>query len=443
MKKGFVVFLVVVGLFGMSGLSFAAEENVQTLRQEIEALKVRLAQLEARVAEEEGEHASEKKKLADYEKKFEHVDTHILRHQEKPALGLGELNIGAGLTSVVQGTNKANGTSLSREGEDVTDATYSLDLELEKKLGEWGTGFVHLESGNGVGVEDDLQVFSNVNYDANDANSNLTVAEAYYEQKLFSDNGILTVGKLDPTVFVDNNDYANDETSQFLGRMFRNNPAVEFPGNGGGIRIGYVPVDNIELTALASDGDADFENIFNDVFAAGQAMLTQKFGKRQGHYRLLGWMNDTPHTRWLDAERSKERGYGFGMSIDQELTSNLGAFARYGWQNPKVYLNSSSDFSLERSWSSGVQLKGALWKRHEDVIGLAFGQMLPSRDYKKADSSRNAHAESHLELYYNYKLNEYFMLSSDVQMIIDPYGDDAIGGDDAITVFGTRGQLSF
>ena len=33
--------------------------------------------------------------------------------------------------------------------------------------------------------------------------------------------------------------------------------------------------------------------------------------------------------------------------------------------------------------------------------------------------------ESHLELYYNFKVNEHLRISPDIQVVWNPYGDDA------------------
>ena len=129
------------------------------------------------------------------------------------------------------------------------------------------------------------------------------------------------------------------------------------------------------------------------------------------------------------------------VDFSQELTDNLGVFARYGWQNPKVYLN-GEDFSLEQFWSAGFQLSGNLWGRDEDVLGLVFGQVFPSDDYKNANNLR-AKSEDHLEVYYSFKVNEHLTLSPDLQVIWDPYGGDAVNGSKTVVVGGMRTQVDF
>ncbi|MCK4824755.1 carbohydrate porin, partial [bacterium] len=81
--------------------------------------------------------------------------------------------------------------------------------------------------------------------------------------------------------------------------------------------------------------------------------------------------------------------------------------------------------------------------RDDDVFAIAFGQVMPSDDYKKAGSNLNAKDESHLEAYYSFKINDHFTVSPDIQVIWDPYGGDATNGDKTIFVGGVRTQIDF
>lgn len=443
-----LLLLFCAGLMTVS-LAFADEgvsneqlfKEIRSLKETINSQAEKIEQLERRLSQQE----SQAKQVYPEGAKDEFDRRIDERLKEKfPAMKLMEdLQMGIGATTVVQGTHNANGDSQSRK-EDVTDASYSLDLTFLKKFEDYGQAFVHLEQGNGQGVENELKVFSSVNRDA-DSDNNVRATEVWYEH-YFSPKKIpltVTFGKLDPTGYIDDNTYANDETAQFLGRVFRNSPVIEFPDNSGGIRLGYAPFDLVDFNFLALDGNADWEDIFDGMFYAGQLNFKPKLLGRDGNYRLLGWFNDQNHTKWLDTTKDKEKGYGFGISFDQELTKELGIFLRYGWQNPKVYLNTASAFSLEQSYSLGGQLKGNLWGRNDDVVALAFGQIFPSDDYKKADASRRAKLENHLECYYNYRVNGHLSLSPDLQVIWNPYGKDATNGDSTIVVGGLRGQVDF
>ncbi|MCA9401253.1 MAG: carbohydrate porin, partial [Candidatus Omnitrophica bacterium] len=192
------------------------------------------------------------------------------------------------------------------------------------------------------------------------------------------------------------------------------------------------------------DGDSgsDPEDLFNTPFIAFQTNFIGGLFNRPGNYRIYGWKNMTEHTKWIDSGSSENTGYGFGISFDQELTDIVGVFARFGWQNPEVYLAGES-FSLESSWSIGAQMGGEPWGRENDIFAIAFGQAIPSDDYKDAGANLKADPESHLEAYYSIQLNDHLTLSPDIQIIWNPYGGDAALGDKAIFVGGARAQIDF
>ncbi|MBU4512592.1 carbohydrate porin [Patescibacteria group bacterium] len=399
----------------------------KTTEEELAELKSRLTALEQKLTQQEKKSA-DRQELAESLEKIKDV--------------FDGLSIEGGATFLVQGTNNANGNSLSKNSEDVTDASYSIDLEFEKQIDDYGTVFIHLETGDGASVEDELQVFSSVNRDADDSDNSVSVTEVWYEYYFKTIPLTLTFGKIDPTGYVDTNEYANDECGQFLGYVFRNSPVVEFPDdNAAGVRLAIEPVDFLGIEFAAMDANADWEDAFDNMFLAGQLNFKPKLLERSGNYRVYGWLNDKDHIKWDDALKIKEKSYGFGLSFDQEITDVLGAFVRYGWQNPKSYAD-GSEFSLEQSWSAGIQLTGILWRRDEDIFAIAFGQVMPSGDYKKAND-RKAGSEEHLETYYKFKVNNRLSVSPDLQVIWDPYGGDAVNGNKIIFVGGIRGQVNF
>ena len=93
------------------------------------------------------------------------------------------------------------------------------------------------------------------------------------------------------------------------------------------------------------------------------------------------------------------------------------------------------------------QVTRQILRTGDDAIGIAFGQAIPSDDYEEANedagTSLKADSESHLELYYSFKVNDHLTLTPDLQVIWDPYGGDGSAGDDTIVVGGVRGQVDF
>lgn len=361
------------------------------------------------------------------------------------------LEVGAGATMIVQGTNNTNAGDNSKK-DSRADASYSADITIGRDFkGINGKAFVHLEAGTGAGLEDDLSLYSNVNRDA-DNDNNVRITELWYEQGLFKDKTLLTFGKLDPTVYFDNNEVANDETTQFLGRIFRNSPTIEFPDNTVGIRLTVIPKDWLELRYGVFDGNSDWEKIGDNLFNIGQVTFKTKFFGLDGNCRFLGWNSNVYNTKWLATEENKESTYGFGLSFDQKVNGIITLFTRYGWQNPEVYnpdIKATGDlnFSLEHSWSAGFQVVGKPWDRENDVLGFAVGQAIPSGDYKKAgaefDPVRRAKSEDHFEAYYNIHINDYLSLSPDFQYVWNPFGKDIADDTSSIFIYGLRTQIDF
>ena len=368
----------------------------------------------------------------------------------EPIQLIGGIELGAGATVIVQGANSINLNDDGRtDGGSRADATYSADLTLSKEFsGISGKAFLHVEAGQGAGLDNDLILYSGVNRDAGDSEAKAELTELWYEQAFLNDKAALTFGKLDPTAYFDQNEAANDETTQFLGGIFRNSPALEFPDNGAGIRIACVPLEWLELGYGVFDGNGDWDKIGDNLFNIGQAHFKADFFGLPGNYRFYGWASNVNHTRWLEPEKEKEPAYGFGLSFDQKVNDAVMLFVRYGWQDPEVYnpditAADDSPYSLEQSWSAGFQVEGKPWGREKDVFAFAAGQVMPSDDYKKANEGILAKTEGHLEAYYNIHINDYLSVTPDIQYIWNPFGKDVAENTKGIFVGGIRAQVDF
>lgn len=456
MLRRFLILLFMMSCFGASDV-FAEEyvslEQYRQLENRVLALESKLGEYDKCMNEQKQCILEQSKKISEYESRLAQFDTDLHRQTGAPISIAEDLEIGAGGTMIIQGTNNANNAAVDvTKKESRTDASYSADITLGKEFKEvGGKAFLHLEVGQGAGLEDDLTLYSNVNRDA-DNDNNVRLTELWYEQALFKDKVALTFGKLDPTAYFDNNDVANDETTQFLGRIFRNSPTIEFPDNTAGIRLAYMPLEWLELGYGVFDGNSDWEKVGDNLFNIGQVTFKTKVFDLPGNYRFLGWNNNVYHTKWLDTEKTKEANYGFGLSFDQKVTDIVTLFTRYGWQNPKVYnpdimATGDLNYSLAHSWSAGFQLEGKPWGRENDVFAFAVGQAIASKDYKKAgealDPARRAKPEGHLEAYYRIHVNDHLSLSPDFQYIWNPFGKDVAEDTDGIFVGGMRAQVDF
>lgn len=64
------------------------------------------------------------------------------------------------------------------------------------------------------------------------------------------------------------------------------------------------------------------------------------------------------------------RKYGFGINLEQNLTRNLTAFGRFGWDNGKT--ESFAYTEVDQTFAGGLGASGAWWHRRYDRAGVAF-----------------------------------------------------------------------
>jgi carbohydrate-selective porin OprB len=446
---------------------WASEEE---LRQEIAVLKTKVAemdQLKAQIAELQKQMGEQKCSILAQQGTVNEVKQSLI--QAVPSEGLIKYAPGEGVelpcgfkvqadaTFIVQGTPKANNPGESNKSR--CDASWSADIFIEKTFDDWGLALMHLEPGQANTLEDSLSVFSNVNRDANDTNSNVPITELWYQHYLFNRQVSVTAGKMDPANYLDQNEYAFDETTQFLGRMFRNSATVEWPNDntlGASFSIAPGIIPYLALNASYFNANNTYKNIFDKPFISTELtfMPAKAFGLDEkmwnGNYRLYWWYNGLDHVRLSEAADSpKETNTGFGISFDQMITDVFGAFIRAGWQRQDVNIVSTNPNTApcEWSWSTGLQMTGKYWKREEDVLAFAIGQLFPSEKYKGYDdgTAHGTAAEGHFEAYYSFKVTKNLTLSPDIQLIWNPRGlDESYQGDNStIFVYGMRGQINF
>jgi hypothetical protein len=123
------------------------------------------------------------------------------------------------------------------------------------------------------------------------------------------------------------------------------------------------------------------------------------------------------------------RKYGFGVNIEQNLASNVTAFARFGWNNGKT--ESFAYTEVEQTFATGVGVGGALWHRRYDRAGVAVVTNAIARDHQNylrlgglgfllGDSSLNYGRENIFESYYTAHVWRGLYAAPGVQHINNP-----------------------
>ena len=352
-------------------------------------------------------------------------------------------------TAVFQGVSHAN-----NGGGCGLKSSWLIYIDMEKKLSDWGDIYLRLEPGRGQTVMTRLNLFSNVNYNAYDSRSNPLARKFWYEHHFFDEQLNITCGKMDPTRRADQNIYAHNDDAQFLAYMFNISGTIEYaPHYTFGIAANacFENADFVKFNLNYFEGDANWEQVFKRGIYSAQvnikpaSLLGIDPERWDGNYRFYGWTNTRYHNKLVEegqpqSVNDKRINYGFGLSFDQMLTDVFGVFTRFGWQRPDLIrlVGGTSGATLEWTWSVGGQMKGKCWKREKDVLGIAVGQDVPSRQYK--DAGHPGSTEGSAEVYYNFALNEHLYISPDFQLVWNPFG---VKPSDNVYVYGVRTYVKF
>jgi carbohydrate-selective porin OprB len=443
----------------------ATAENVAITREEFmkllettEALKQKVQQLETKLETYE-KARQEKPEPADADTELK-AEVEELKYVKE---ALSHIELSGGATMFLQAT--ANNDHNNPDEGDSTDGAYTLDLNIATHFGSYGSFYVHLESGDGEGVNDDVPSFSVPNYDAYvtqlaNEQCGVTVSEAFYEFTFLDEMFLFDVGKMDVSVLFDENEVAGDETTQFLSNIFVKSMGLTVPEPDNfyapAMMLAVSPLDLVEFKLIGAAVEREnWEDVFDHGFLAGQMNFKPQILGRQGNYRVYAWWDERRHVANKDIALVNGRtgGYGdpsanedqmgWGLSFDQEVTDGIKAFVRYSQtEDDLASWDSDEDewamIPFDRVWSAGLGISGLFWNRENDDVGLAYGSVLLTGDYE--DANRHTADERYVEAYYNLGLHERFHITGDFQWIQNAGGDSDASD---VYIFGLRSQVDF
>jgi len=172
---------------------------------------------------------------------------------------------------------------------------------------------------------------------------------------------------------------------------------------------------------------------------------SHEIGGRRGVVRLLAFRNRAVMPRFQDAldfaaanggtpdiddVRNREQiKYGFGVNVEQNLTSNVGVFARASRSDGRTATYTFAE--IDRSVSAGVSVHGSAWARREDTLGVGVARNELSqvhREYLAAgglgvfigDGRINYRPEAIFETYYSVNVFKNAWVTFDFQRIRNP-----------------------
>jgi high affinity Mn2+ porin len=168
--------------------------------------------------------------------------------------------------------------------------------------------------------------------------------------------------------------------------------------------------------------------------------------KKLGVLRLLAYTNYANMGIYRDAVIQFEEGlvpapdithhawritrkYGFGVNLEQTLTPNLIAFARWGWDNGKT--ESFAYTEIDSSVAEGVRVNGLKWHRSQDRAGIAFVSNGIKKDHQNylatggygfllGDGRLNYGRENILESFYTAHVWRGIYLAAGLHYVVNP-----------------------
>ncbi len=262
------------------------------------------------------------------------------------------------------------------------------------------------------------------------------------------------VGKFSLTDFFDDSQISHDPRTQFMNWSLMGNGAWDYPANTRGYTLGTVVQavfnDWAIRTALTTVPiEANGPEL---QFKFGQAMglvaefeKTHLFVRNETHFSTLhaGMFLNKAHmgnyqqsianagAGTPDITDSRQYGrdkWGYYISVDNHF-GKFHHFIKTSWNDGK---NETWAFTeIDRSFTTGLQFDGDLWKRKKDVFSIAYVNNGLSNDHRNylakggygfliGDGKLNYGHEQIIEAYYSFNILKKIFLSPDYQFVTNP-----------------------
>jgi len=390
--------------------------------------------------------------------------------------------------------------------QDTAESALSLTatLFLGRKLWKGASVFFNPEIAGGKGVSYALGLAGAANGETFRIGSpapQLYVARAFFQQHIAlkhsgeeyqeadlnqlgniipSSRFTISAGKFSIADFYDDNAYSHDPRSEFLNWSLMSNGAWDYPANTRGYTWGVVMelvkpkwavrVSSVLVPLIANASVFDL----NITKAHGETVELERKLKINGHsgcIKLLGFENFSSapfYSQGVNRIKSGDSSlipsfngqktgpdygrmkYGFGISAWQELTNDLGVFARVSWNDGKTATWAFTE--IDQSVSLGLSIKASKIKRPDDVFGIAGvlnGISQEHYNYLNAGGYgfilgdgklTNFGNEMIIESYYKIKIAQSLWATLDYQFVMNP-GYNADRG--PVHIFALRGHVEF
>ena len=301
---------------------------------------------------------------------------------------------------------------------------------------------------------------------------------------------VVTVGTLSILDIFDNNTYADDPRQQFLNMAFIASSASDFAADARGYTVGaaaeyyhddwafrfghFAPPKNPNDTPL----DFRFLKYFGEQIEIEHDHV---IAEQPGKVTLLSYLNREYMGKFTDAiaalranpfkNASNCSGYNFGSSnlyapdlcwarkanikmgigvnVEQALHRDVGVFLRAMYSDGNTEVDSYT--SADRSVSFGTQIKGGLWNRNKDAIGVGYNIAWLSAAHVQylamggvddflGGGAINYHPEQVVDIYYKINVVSSTWATLDYQRITNPGYDASLG---PVDVYSLRAHFEY
>jgi high affinity Mn2+ porin len=273
----------------------------------------------------------------------------------------------------------------------------------------------------------------------------------------------LQFGKYSIKDLFDGNDYAEDPRLDFLNWSIWASGAFDYPADRLGLTWGFTAELNQPRWAVRAGyflvGNQPNANTFDMALFSrggyvGELEMRFKPYDRPGTLRLGTWLTSTfagsynqavalaaldPGLTANDTIAQTRQGrtkYGFYLNLQQELSDDVGLFARFSWNDGRSEIGAFTD--IDTSLSAGLSIKGTAWGRPDDRVGIAGAWNNISADHSGylaagglgvlvGDGQLSYASENVIETYYAFQLAKGIVASADYQFLGNPAYNAARG----------------
>jgi high affinity Mn2+ porin len=264
----------------------------------------------------------------------------------------------------------------------------------------------------------------------------------------------ITAGRFTLTDFFDDNKYSHDPRTQFMGWAVMYNGAWDYPADVRGYTWGWVHEFHARHWSVryasaamprVANGLRFDRRLFRNRGDVFEGEYRYSLNKHAGIVRLLNYENHADAGNYAAAIRQAELTggtpdvtatrrngtlkYGFGLNMEQELTKNIGIFARLGWNDGKT--ESFAFTAIDRLATGGISIAGERWRRPFDTVateltvsGISGVHALylarGGYDFLIGDGRLQYGPEYISETYYSARLFPGFFASFDLQHVANP-----------------------